>query len=91
MKLFFNIVIIFFTPYFCFCQIDYCSYNTGNISTNYYKFLQGTYNNDNQIEKIIYDITSTIGLEKNFVYVNSPGINNCVALNYEGFRYILYH
>lgn len=90
MKLFFKTFITFLIPYFCFCQTNYCNYNTGNFPTNYYKYLQGNYENDNQIDKFITDITSLIGLEKNFIYVNSPGINNCLALNYEGFRYILY-
>jgi len=90
MKLFFRTVAIFLIPFFCFCQTDHCTYNTEKLPYNYYRYLQGNYENDNQIDKIISEITSIIGLEKNFVYVNSPGINNCVALNYEGFRYILY-
>jgi tetratricopeptide (TPR) repeat protein len=90
MKLFFTTVAISLIPFFCYCQTDHCTYNTERLPNNYYRYLQGNYENDSQIDKIISEITSMIGLEKNFVYVNSPGINNCVALNYEGFRYILY-
>ncbi|MDI5949242.1 hypothetical protein [Flavobacterium yafengii] len=90
MKSSFKTVIVFFISFFCYCQSDHCSYNTEKLPNNYYRYLQGNFENDNQIDKIIFDITTLIGLEKNFVYVNSPGINNCVALNYEGFRYILY-
>lgn len=90
MKLFFKTVIIFLIPIFCCSQTNHCTYNAERLPNNYYRYLQGSYENDIQIDKIIFDITSLIGLEKNFVYVNSPGINNCIALNYEGFRYILY-
>lgn len=90
MKLFFKYITILLIPIFGYSQTNHCSYNTANLPNNYYRYLQGNYENDNQIDKIITDITSMLGLEKNFVYVNSPGINNCIALNYEGFRYILY-
>ena len=80
-----------FLAIFCFgqSQNNHCSF-TGELSINYYKYLQGNYSNDFEIDKIINDIVREIGLEKNFVYVNSPGLNNCAALNYDGFRYILY-
>ncbi|NRS90821.1 tetratricopeptide (TPR) repeat protein [Flavobacterium sp. 7E] len=90
MKLFFKYLTIILIPIFGYSQTNHCSYNTEKLPNNYYKYLQGNYESDIQIDKIITDITAMLGLEKNFVYVNSPGISNCIALNYEGFRYILY-
>lgn len=85
-----QLLILLLLPLFSFSQENYCSFNTNKLSENYYQYLQGHYPNDNEIDEIINEIASKIGLEKNFVYVNSPGIDNCVALNYDGFRYILY-
>ncbi len=90
MKLLYKILTFLLIPIIGNCQTNHCSYNTYTLPNNYYRFLQGNYENDTQIDKIINDISSMLGLEKNFVYVNSPGINNCIALNYDGFRYILY-
>ena len=70
-------------------QSNHCSFS-GELSSNYYRYLQSNYDNDIEIEKIINKIVKEVGLEKNFIYVNSPGLNNCAALNYDGFRYILY-
>lgn len=70
-------------------QNNHCSFS-GELNTNYYKYLQSHFDNDIEIEKIINQIVKEVGLEKNFIYVNSPGLNNCAALNYDGFRYILY-
>lgn len=70
-------------------QSNHCSFS-GDLSSNYYRYLQSDYDNDIEIEKIINKIVNEVGLEKNFIYVNSPGLNNCAALNYDGFRYILY-
>lgn len=84
------LILFYIFPFLLFSQDNYCSYNTNRLKPNYYVYLQGNYTNNPKIDKIITDITSQIGLDKNFVYVASPGLENCVALNYDGFRYILY-
>lgn len=56
----------------------------------HYSFIQSYYKKDIEIEQIINNITSTVGLQPNFISLSYPNYNNCAAINMNGFRYIIY-
>lgn len=93
---FYLVFIICFTTTFGICQSTItCSYyGESAMFSNKEICDNSTFKSNDRIEKMADLILKTMGLERNFIIVECPNINNCVAINLPdkaGFlRYIIY-
>ena len=67
-----------------------CRYYGGNIDTKKICQMQGYINNNKHAETVVDKILKPIGLNRNFVVMECPNIDNCFATTMAGIRYVVY-
>jgi hypothetical protein len=67
-----------------------CRYYGGNIDHKKICEMQGYINNNKHAEAVVDKILKPIGLNRNFVVMECPNIDNCFATTMAGIRYVVY-